>query len=120
MVVARLQSIPDRLYEAARMDGAGPVRQFVDITLPQIKSIVLVVLLLRFVWMFNKFDLIYTTTRGGPGESTRTLPVYIFETAFTNFELGGAAAIAILLLVQLVIVAALFFVLSGPDMEERT
>lgn len=120
MVIARLQSIPDRLYDAARMDGAGPVRQFLDITLPQIRSVVLVVLLLRFVWMFNKFDLLYMTTRGGPGESTRTLPIYIFETAFTNFELGAAAAIAILLLVQLLVVAAIFFVLSGPDSENQT
>ncbi|WP_108660124.1 carbohydrate ABC transporter permease [Acuticoccus kandeliae] len=120
MVIARLQSIPDRLYDAARMDGAGPVRQFFDITLPQIRSVVLVVLLLRFVWMFNKFDLLYTTTKGGPGESTRTLPIYIFETAFTNFELGAAAAIAMLLFVQLLVVAIIFFMVSGPDTETRT
>lgn len=119
MVVARLQSIPDRLYEAARIDGAGPIRQFVDITLPQIKSIVLVVLLLRFVWMFNKFDLVFTTTRGGPGDSTRTLPVFIFETAFTNFQLGASAAVAVLLFVQLVVVAMVFFLVSEAEEEKR-
>jgi multiple sugar transport system permease protein len=117
MVIARLQSIPDRLYEAARIDGAGPVRQFFDITLPQIKGIVLVVLLLRFVWMFNKFDLIFTTTRGGPGESTRTLPIFIFETAFTSFQLGAAATIAVLLFIQLVAVAFIFFLISKPEEE---
>lgn len=117
MVLARLQTIPDRFYEAARIDGAGPVRQFLDITLPQIRGILLVVLLLRFVWMFNKFDLIYTTTRGGPGTSTQTLPIFIFETAFTSFQLGKAAAISMLLLAQLLVVATLFFLLSKPERE---
>jgi multiple sugar transport system permease protein len=117
MVLARLQTIPERFYEAARIDGAGPLRQFIDITFPQIRGIVLVVLLLRFVWMFNKFDLIYTTTRGGPGNATQTLPIFIFETAFINFQLGRAAAIAILLFGQLLIVASLFFYLSRAESE---
>lgn len=117
MVLARLQSIPGRLYEAARIDGAGALRQFFDVTLPQIKGIILVVLLLRFVWMFNKFDLLYTATGGGPGTSTQTLPLYIFETAFTGFRLGTAASIAVLLFVQLIMVAVLFFLVSKPENE---
>lgn len=117
MVLARLQTIPDRLYEAARMDGAGPIRQFLDITLPHIKGVVLVVLLLRFVWMFNKFDLIYIATRGGPGNATQTLPIFIFETAFTNYQLGKAAAIAVLLFGQLLVVASIFFFFSRAENE---
>lgn len=117
MVLARLQTIPERLYEAARIDGAGRTRQFFDITLPQIKGIILVVLLLRFVWMFNKFDLIYIATRGGPGNSTQTLPLYIFDTAFTNYQLGTAAAIAVVLFGQLLLVAALFFYVTRSETE---
>ena len=120
MVLARLQSIPERLYEAARIDGAGIFRQFFDITLPQIKGIILVVLLLRFVWMFNKFDLIYIATRGGPGNSTQTLPLFIFDTAFTGYQLGTASAIAVLLFGQLLLVAALFFYVTRSDTEAVT
>jgi multiple sugar transport system permease protein len=117
MVLARLQSIPDRLYEAARIDGANVLQRFIDITLPQLKGIIIVVLLLRFVWMFNKFDLIYTATHGGPGNSTQTLPILIFEMAFTNYQLGKSAAIAVLLFVQLLIVASVFFAVSKPENE---
>jgi multiple sugar transport system permease protein len=117
MVLARLQTIPDRLYEAARIDGAGPFRQFIDVTLPQIKGIIIVVLLLRFVWMFNKFDLIYIATRGGPGNSTQTLSLYIFDTAFTKYQLGTAAAIAVMLFLQLLVVAAVFFYVTRHDDE---
>ena len=120
MVLARLQTIPERLYEAARIDGAGSIRQFFDITLPEIKGIILVVLLLRFVWMFNKFDLIYIATRGGPGNSTQTLPLYIFDTAFTNYQLGTAAAIAVILFGQLLVVAALFFYVTRSENEAVT
>jgi multiple sugar transport system permease protein len=120
MVLARLQGIPDRLYEAARIDGAGPLRQFIDVTLPQIKGIIVVVLLLRFVWMFNKFDLIYIATRGGPGNSTQTLPLYIFDTAFTRYQLGTAAAVAVLLFIQLLIVAVVFFYVTRHDDETVT
>jgi multiple sugar transport system permease protein len=117
MVLARLQTIPERLYEAARIDGAGVVRQFFDITLPQLKGIILVVLLLRFVWMFNKFDLIYIATRGGPGNSTQTLPLYIFDTAFTSYRLGTAAAMAVILFGQLLLVAAFFFYATRSESE---
>ena len=66
-VLARLQTIPEPLYEAAKLDGAGPVARFFDVTLPQLREVLLVVVLLRAIWDFKEFDLIYLLTGGGPG-----------------------------------------------------
>ncbi len=65
-VLARLQSIPEQLYEAATIDGAGPFQRFTDITLPQLRDVLVVVVLLRAIWDFKEFDLIYLMTGGGP------------------------------------------------------
>ena len=65
-VLARLQSIPEHLYEAATIDGAGPVQRFIDITLPQLRDVLVVIILLRAIWDFKEFDLIYLMTGGGP------------------------------------------------------
>src|SRR5688572_11348241 len=65
-VLARLQTIPDHLYEAATMDGAGPWSRFFDITLPQLRDVLFIVILLRAIWDFKEFDLIYLMTGGGP------------------------------------------------------
>ncbi|WP_251341287.1 carbohydrate ABC transporter permease [Haloplanus halophilus] len=117
MVLARLQSIPNEFYEAATMNGAGPLRKFRDITFPQIKGVILLTLLLRGIWMFNKFDIIYIMTTGGPGQATTTLPIYIFEMAFLNFRLGQAGAIAGTLFGFLGIGAIVYFVGFNPAEE---
>jgi len=72
-VLARLQTIPEQLYEAARIDGAGAFARFWDITLPQIRSVLFLILLLRGIWDFKEFDLIYLLTGGGPINATQTL-----------------------------------------------
>ncbi|WP_101296155.1 carbohydrate ABC transporter permease [Halegenticoccus soli] len=117
MVLAKLQSIPQQYYEAATMNGAGPLRKFRDVTFPQIKGVILLVLLLRGIWMFNKFDIIWVTTGGGPGDETATLPVYIYETAFLNFNLGTAGAIAGTLFVFLGFGAIIYFAGFSPAEE---
>lgn len=106
-ILARLQTIPEQLYEAARIDGAGPWARFTDITLPQIKSVLLFILLLRGIWDFKEFDLIFLMTGGGPQIGTQTLPLLIYKEAFGQLHLGRGAAIAILMLV---IMTVMFFV----------
>jgi len=93
-VLAGLQTIPTQLYEAARVDGAGAWRQFWHITVPGLRSVLIVVILLRGIWMFNKFDLIWLLTKGGPLSQTETLPTLAYRKAFLEFNLGGGAAVA--------------------------
>lgn len=111
-VLARLQSIPTDLYEAARIDGAGPVAQFWYVTLPQLRGTLAVVVIVRTLWMFNKFDTVWLTTQGGPFGSTQTLPVMAYIEAFNLYELGRGAAVGIsmsaILLVVFVIYQRLF------------
>lgn len=117
MTLARLQSIPDGYYEAAKMSGANSWQMFKDITLPQLKSIIFIVLLLRGVWMFNKFDIIWILTRGGPGDATRVYSVMAYETAFSQFHLGEASAISVIGFILLVIVALVYFKTLRPTEE---
>lgn len=96
-VLARLQSIPQSLYEAARVDGAGRWSLFRDITLPQLAGVLSVVILLRSIWDFKEFDLIYLMTGGGPGISTQTLPILVYRQAFQLLNFGRGAAVAVLM-----------------------
>lgn len=93
-VLAGLQTIPTQLYEAARVDGAGAWTQFWHITIPGLRSVLIVVILLRGIWMFNKFDLIWLLTKGGPLNQTETLPTLAYRKSFLEYNLGGGAAVA--------------------------
>jgi len=93
-VLAGLQTIPTQLYEAARVDGANSWIQFWHITMPGLRSVLIVVILLRGIWMFNKFDVIWLLTKGGPLNQTETLPTLAYRKAFLEFDLGSGAAIA--------------------------
>lgn len=97
-VLARLQSIPDALYEAAEIDGAGPVARFFDITLPQLRDVLVVIVMLRAIWDFKEFDLIYLLTGGGPVISTQTLSLMVYKEAFALNQMGGASAVAVLMM----------------------
>ena len=100
-VLARLQSIPVEVDEAAQVDGAGAWPRFWHVTLPQLKAVLAVVVVFRTIWTFNKFEEIYLLTRGGPGTSTFNLAVYAFEQATANLKLGVAAATGVVMLVFL-------------------
>jgi multiple sugar transport system permease protein len=117
MVVARIQSIPDGFYEAAEIAGANSWEKFRDITLPNLKGVIFIVLFLRGVWMFNKFDIIWILTKGGPGYLTTTAPIYAYQTAFDFQKLGASAAISVTLFLTLVIVAILYFYYLNPSKE---
>jgi multiple sugar transport system permease protein len=94
-VLARLQTIPEPLYEAAKIDGAGPLARFFDVTLPQLREVLIVVVLLRTIWDFKEFDLIYLLTGGGPIISTQTIPLLVYKEAFGLNEMGRASAYAV-------------------------
>ncbi|TCO77003.1 carbohydrate ABC transporter permease [Chromatocurvus halotolerans] len=97
-VLARLQTIPDALYEAARIDGAGPIARFFDVTLPQLRDVLVVIILLRAIWDFKEFDLIFLLTGGGPVISTQTLPLLVYKEAFALNQMGMAAAYAVVMM----------------------
>lgn len=109
MVLARLQVIPPDLYEAARVDGAGVLGRLVYITLPQIRDVLVVVALLRTIWMFNNFELVFLLTGGGPLRSTMTLPILVYEQAFGLYEVGRGSAVAVVMFLFLVGVMLLYF-----------
>ncbi|WP_085585721.1 carbohydrate ABC transporter permease [Thalassospira mesophila] len=106
-----LQSIPQEQYEAARIDGASPFQQFMRITLPYVMPVFLLTALLRTIWSFHKFEIIYLMTGGGPLDSTTTLPILVYLKAFSDFEFGRAAAVAILTFGILCILLGGYFIL---------
>jgi multiple sugar transport system permease protein len=102
LLLAGLQSIPTVLYEAAQTDGAGPWQRFRYVTLPQMRPVALVVLLLGFIYTFKVFDLIFVMTAGGPVDATTALPIQVYRLTFQFFRFGeGAAAGTILFVVSL-------------------
>ena len=107
-VLARLQSIPDELYEAASIDGAGAWGRFVDVTLPQLRDVLIVVVLLRTIWDFKEFDLIYLLTGGGPIIGTQTLPLMVYKEAFALNQMGGASAVAVLMMLIMLLFMILY------------
>ncbi len=112
-VLARLQSIPDELYEAATIDGAGPFARFTDVTLPQLKDVLIVIVLLRTIWDFKEFDLIYLLTGGGPIIATQTLPLMVYKEAFALNQMGGASAVAVLMMLIMLVFMTLYLRKSG-------
>lgn len=118
-VLARLQTIPVALYEAASIDGAGPLARFWDVTLPQLRSVLVIVVLLRAIWDFKEFDLIFLLTGGGPIDSTQTLPLLVYQEAFAQQDMGRASATAVLMMVVMLIFMALYFRSYGRQEETR-
>jgi len=96
--LAGMKAIPAELYEAAGVDGANAVQRFMYVTLPSLKNIVIIVVLLSTIWTFNDFSIVYVLTKGGPGGTTMVLPVLTYETAFGAQRLGEAIAVALYLL----------------------
>jgi raffinose/stachyose/melibiose transport system permease protein len=96
---AGARQIPAVLYEAAAIDGSGPVRQFVSITLPQLRYTIITSSTLMLVGSLTYFDIVFVLTGGGPGNATRLLPLDMYLTGFSNNDMGRAATIAVLLVV---------------------
>jgi multiple sugar transport system permease protein len=95
MLLAALQAVPTELLEAAKLDGAGPWHSFWRVILPFITPTVLITVVLRLIWTANYFDLILVVTNGGPANSTLTLPLYGYQSAYQKFDFGLAAALGV-------------------------
>ncbi len=95
-ILSGLQSIPTDIYEAATIDGANTTQLFRHITLPLIRNVTLIVTTLSTIWTITEFDVIFLITGGGPGTASQTLPILTYVKAFREYNLGEAAAIAVL------------------------
>lgn len=119
-VLSALQTIPQEQYEAAQIDGASAVQQFKHITMPHIKVVVGLLLVLRTIWIFNNFDLIYLITGGGPANVTTTVPIYAYNMGWGSKQLGRSSAVTMLLLVFLLLVCVVYFTIIGRWEKEET
>lgn len=108
MILGGLASVPRETEEAARVDGAGPLRVFRDVTLPQILPVLGVVAILKAVFALKAFDTIFTLSNGGPGTSTQTLAYFVYNTAFGYYDMGYAAAAAYILTAALLTIAMFY------------
>lgn len=103
--LAGLQGIPGDLYEAARVDGATPVQQFLHVTLPQLRPLIISLALLDFIWTTQQFALVWMTTGGGPIDATEVLSTFTYKLAFSKYEYSLASTSAVLILVVSMVLA---------------
>lgn len=116
LLMSGLAAIPAELYEAAAIDGAGPVRRFFAVTLPLLRPTIAVAVIFRSIQAFGIFDLIYVLTGGGPGGRTQTLAVYVYDVVFRYQELAYGCALTVAMAGVLVLMAAaLLFVTKGRE-----
>lgn len=113
LLLAGLQNIPDALYEAARMDGAGAWQRFREVTLPLLRPALLVALLFRTLDALRVFDLVYVLTGGGPGTATEPLSVFAFETLIQNLRFGYGSAVSMTVFVAAFLVALIYIRVLG-------
>lgn len=115
LIFAGLQTIPESVYEAGRVDGAGEVKMFFRITLPLLRPILALVLIITVVGSFQVFDTVSVATAGGPVNATRVLQYYIYDLAFGRYQFGYASAISVALLALLAAVSFAQYRLSRAD-----
>lgn len=118
-LLAGLQTIPADVYESSAIDGCGPVKNFVYITLPYLKESIIFATLLRGIWEFNSIDMIFTMTNGGPMNQTTTLPIYMMKTAIIKGNYGYGSAIGVVAFLFLLIFAIIYIKLSGYGGENN-
>ncbi len=117
LFLAGLQDIPAHLYEAAKIDGATAWQRFWYITLPSLKPTTLFVTVMTTIASFNVFGQPYMMTQGGPGRDTQVAIMYIQEEAFSNYRLGNAAAMAIIVSLFIIAISVFQFKLMSSDVE---
>jgi multiple sugar transport system permease protein len=118
LLLAALQTIPVELYEAAKVDGASAFRRFMSITFPLLGGMIWFVGFIALLWNFNIFDLIWLTTKGGPGNSTLIAPALIYELAFRKSNLGQASAVAVMAAAFLITLGVIYFAVLAPKEEQ--
>ncbi len=120
LVLAGLVSVPKYLYEAAEIDRVSSWRRFVTITLPYIKSLLLLAILFRTIETFKIFDIIYIITDGGPGSSTESIAVDIYRMAFQNFRTSRSGALAYIILFIVIVLTNLYLYSVNRRANEET
>ena len=121
IVLAGMYSVPRSIYEAAELDRTSLWRQTFFITVPLLKRVLVIVLLLRLIDLLRAFELIVATTQGGPGDASYTLPVLTWETAFINFQMGDASAASLVLLgVATIVITLLIRAISRRGVVGRS
>jgi multiple sugar transport system permease protein len=118
LIFAGLQTIPETMYEAGRIDGASEFRMFRSITIPLLRPILALVLIITVVGSFQVFDTVAVTTRGGPVDSSRVLQYYIYDVAFGRFQFGYASAMSVALLIVLVIITFVQYRLTRAESSD--
>ncbi|RSK26641.1 sugar ABC transporter permease [Bacillus sp. HMF5848] len=116
LLLAGLQTIPGSLYEAASIDGAGKWKQFMNVTLPLLKSSLLVALLFRTLDAFRVFDLIYVLTGGGPANSTETISILAYKVMFAQTNFGEGSALAVIVFICVAIISVFYIKFLGADL----
>jgi xylobiose transport system permease protein len=109
------RAIPPVLYQAAEIDGAGTIRQFFSITLPQLRTTMITSMILMVVGGLTTFDTVLILTQGGPGTDTTISAYYMYEQAFKSFDFGGGSAIALVLVIIATIISLIVVKVSGYD-----
>jgi multiple sugar transport system permease protein len=117
VLYAGLLSVPDELVEAAKVDGASGWRVFWNIMLPLIKPIAVIVVMIRFMQLFNMFDLVYVLTAGGPGVASRTLSFNLYQEGLVNYNIGLTAAMTWLIVIIVTIIINLYIWIAFRDWE---
>lgn len=115
LIFAGLQTLPATAFEAARLDGAGEIRTFFSVTLPLLRPIMALVLIMTIIGSFQVFDTVAVTTAGGPANATNVLQLYIYDMAFDRFQFGYASAMSVGLLLVLGVITAIQYRLSRAD-----
>ncbi|MGC4377128.1 sugar ABC transporter permease [Fictibacillus sp. Mic-4] len=116
LLLAGLQTIPASMYEAAAIDGAGKWKQFLTITLPLLKSSILVALLFRTLDAFRVFDLIFVLTGGGPANSTETISVLAYKVMFSQTNFGEGSALSVIVFICVAIISMIYIKFLGKDL----
>jgi multiple sugar transport system permease protein len=116
-ILAALQSISPDYYEAAEADGCGAIRKFLHITWPGIKEISILSLILNGLWSFRVFDIIYSTTRGGPNEATSTIAIQIYNEAFQFFDINKASVLGIVAFLLSAVIVFIFYPLMNRETQ---
>jgi ABC-type sugar transport system permease subunit len=118
LILAGLQTIPTTFYEAARIDGAGELQMFRRITVPLLRPILAMVVILTVISSFQVFDIVDVTTQGGPANASLVLPMYIYDKAFSQFDFGYASTMSLVLFVMLIIVTFLQMRLARANQSD--
>ncbi|NGZ74936.1 carbohydrate ABC transporter permease [Saccharibacillus alkalitolerans] len=115
ILLSGLQTLPEHLYEAAKLDGANKWLQFRHITLPLLRPTLLVLLMLGIIYTFKVFDLVFIMTNGGPVNSSTVLPIYAYQLSFSTFEFSRGAAVSMIMFAMLIVIAIFYLRLTSKE-----